>query len=173
MWDAAMKLFSNPGVQHEDLRQLFLVFKAAEVELPRSGFVFPSSALLDRAREAWQSPMATEASSSNTERQVSACLHRLGVPHERSVLCPGIERTIDIVLEIDGQRLALEVDGPTHFLKEPQRTLNGSTLLRNRMLRAYGWTVLSVPFFDWNFPTDEPRQREAYLRKLLAPYLAL
>ena len=107
---------------------------------------------------------------SDTEQQVSDCLHRLGIPHERSFLCAKSERTIDIAVELGGLRLALEVDGPTHFLKEPEHTLNGFTRFRNRMLAAHGWTVLSVPYFFWDFRT--PEQQDEYLHKVLSEYLS-
>ena len=164
IWDAAVKLFSDPGVPllEEELRQLFLVFKAAEVELPGSRFTFPSAPLLQRARDAW---LNSNTSTSDLETQVSDCLHRLGVPHRRNVLCTKSDRTIDFVIESGSYRFALEVDGPTHFLKVPERTPDGFTRFRDRMLRAHGWRVLSVPFYEWNFIPEA--QQDAYLRKLL------
>jgi len=41
------------------------------------------------------------------------------------------------------------------FLQEPPRTLDGSTQLRNRLLSAHGWTVVSVPHYEWNFLSYE------------------
>ena len=46
----------------------------------------------------------------------------------------------------DGQ-IALEVDGPQHFV---ERLPNGGMLLRNRLLEARGFRVISVPFYEWN-----------------------
>ncbi|KAG1677580.1 hypothetical protein FOA52_014478 [Chlamydomonas sp. UWO 241] len=54
--------------------------------------------------------------------------------------------SIDIAVHLpDGSRLAVEVDGPQHFLSSPSGRLNGATLLRNRLLEARGWRVVSVP----------------------------
>ena len=49
-------------------------------------------------------------------------------------------------------------------------TLDGPTRFRNRMLAAHGWTVLSVPFFEWNFLTEGEPEEDGYLCCLLAPY---
>ncbi|KAG1661634.1 hypothetical protein FOA52_007515 [Chlamydomonas sp. UWO 241] len=54
--------------------------------------------------------------------------------------------SIDIAVQLpDGGRLAVEVDGPSHFLSSLPGRLDGATLLRNRMLEARGWRVVSVP----------------------------
>ena len=42
-----------------------------------------------------------------------------------------------------GQKLAIEVDGPSHFLSDG-KTLNGNTVLRNRLLENRGWKVISI-----------------------------
>jgi hypothetical protein len=43
---------------------------------------------------------------------------------------------------------AVEVDGPSHFLGDC-RTPNGSTLLKRKQLGQLGYTVVSVPFWEW------------------------
>ena len=49
--------------------------------------------------------------------------------------------------ECEGREVALEVDGPHHFVG---RTVNGATALKRRQLRAAGWPLLSVPYWEWN-----------------------
>lgn len=46
-------------------------------------------------------------------------------------------------------RIAIEVDGPPHFSGN-SRTRLGRTEARDVLLRARGWQVLSVPYFEWN-----------------------
>ncbi|KAG1672115.1 hypothetical protein FOA52_001702 [Chlamydomonas sp. UWO 241] len=54
--------------------------------------------------------------------------------------------SIDIAVQLpDGSRLAVEVDGPHHFLSNQPGWLDGVTLLRNRLLKTRGWRVVSVP----------------------------
>ena len=45
-----------------------------------------------------------------------------------------------------------EVDGPTHYVTSSSGAvhLNGATQLRNRLLEARGWKVLSVPAKVWH-----------------------
>jgi hypothetical protein len=88
------------------------------------------------------------------------------VAHQRSFLCPECELTIDVAITAGGKRLAIEVDGPTHFLQQPQHAPNGSTLMRNRLLSAHGWTVVSVPHYEWDFlPVEE---HDEYMRQKLS-----
>ena len=67
------------------------------------------------------------------------------------------------------ERVAVEVDGPSHFLLPDHRgvrTPNGSTLLKRRLLERAGWRVIAVPFFEWDELRGEEAQR-AYLRSRL------
>jgi len=60
---------------------------------------------------------------------------------------------------------AVEVDGPFHFL-EDGRTPSGSTLLKRKQLGQLGYTVLPVPFWEWNaLKGEEAKQR--YLKDKL------
>ncbi|KAJ1489156.1 hypothetical protein T484DRAFT_3524169 [Baffinella frigidus] len=46
---------------------------------------------------------------------------------------------------------AVEVDGPTHFLKgESWREPSGSTLLKRTQLEQLGYTAVSVPYWEWD-----------------------
>ena len=46
-----------------------------------------------------------------------------------------------------GREVAVEVDGPSHFFG---RTPTGATALKRRQLRAAGWALLPVPYWEWN-----------------------
>ncbi|GFR41428.1 hypothetical protein Agub_g2115 [Astrephomene gubernaculifera] len=83
----------------------------------------------------------------------------------------GVCGTVDIVLELaGGRRVAVEVDGPWHFLaNHPHtRTKDGSTQLRDRHLeRVFGaGNVVSVPYWEWN-ELKGAEAREQYLCNLL------
>lgn len=47
-----------------------------------------------------------------------------------------------------GKKIAVEVDGPFHFSVNTNSPL-GQTMIRRRLLRAVGWTVISVPYHTW------------------------
>ena len=72
-------------------------------------------------------------------------------------------------LALPSSRIAIEVDGPFHFLQPDDRGVrksNGPTLLKRRLLAAAGWRVISVPFYEWDGLTINEQQ--AYLEKAVA-----
>jgi very-short-patch-repair endonuclease len=87
----------------------------------------------------------------------------MGVAHANERWCERAERSIDIVIE-GAVPVALEVDGPWHFLQDGRP--DGSTLLRNRTLAAHGWRVVVVDHRVWDDLTSQ-QQQEEYLRGLL------
>ena len=87
----------------------------------------------------------------------------MGMAHTNERWCDRAERSIDIAIE-GAVPVALEVDGPWHFLQDGRP--DGSTALRDRMLAAHGWRVVVVDYRLW-IEQKTPEQREAYLRGLL------
>jgi hypothetical protein len=60
---------------------------------------------------------------------------------------------------------AVEVDGPSHFLADV-RTPSGSTLLKRKHLRQLGYTVVPVPFWEWEALRDKEAKRRYIEDKL-------
>ena len=88
------------------------------------------------------------------------------------------ERTgYSLDLALASERVAVEVDGPSHFLGPDGRgPPNGQTLLKRRLLRAAGWRLVSVPFYEWDdlsvrgageSEDDVRRRQRAYLERAL------
>ena len=147
---------------HLHARQLYLAYQMAAVERP--GLLpAPDPELLAAARKSWFD--AIVEGSSRLHEQVSACLARMGLAHTNERWCERAERLIDIAIEGAGAPVALEVDGPTHFLQDGRQ--DGRSQLRNRMLAAHGWRVVVVDYREWN-ALQTQSQREEYLRRLLA-----
>ena len=119
--------------------------------------------MLVAARKSWIDGMDDRSSWFHAD--VSACLTHMGVAHANEHWCERAERSIDIVIEGAGTPIALEVDGPSHFLQDGRQ--DGRTQLRNRMLAAHGWRVEVVGYREWNGLKNRA-QREEYLRRLLA-----
>ena len=141
-------------------QQMYQAYQAAATERP--GLLSePAPELLAALRKSWIEGMGD--TSSRLHAQVSACLTSMGVAHVNERWCERAERSIDIV--VDGAKpVALEVDGPMHFLQDGRQ--DGSTQLRNRMLAANGWRVVLVDYRKWNGLTQS--QQEEYVRALLA-----
>ena len=58
--------------------------------------------------------------------------------------------SIDALVTLkDGQKVAVEVDGPSHFLGRSEQP-NGATLLKRRQLRHFEWHLVSVPYWAWD-----------------------
>lgn len=75
-----------------------------------------------------------------------------------------LERTgysVDALVEIDGEDIAVEVDGPSHFIG---RRPTGSTMLkRSQIKNLEDVALVSVPYFEW----EEHSRKEEYIRALL------
>jgi hypothetical protein len=122
-----------------------------------------------RAATAWRA-QSEETQVSRLQRDVSHALFSgLGVPHTLEKRLPGGLASVDIAIEPPGERalkIALEADGPRHYLRNRLRQPRGGTLLRNRLLAALGWHVVVVPYYDWPDGFDA---RVTFLRSTLAP----
>eukprot|EP01023_Acetabularia_acetabulum_P013683 TRINITY_DN16606_c0_g1_i2.p1 TRINITY_DN16606_c0_g1~~TRINITY_DN16606_c0_g1_i2.p1 ORF type:complete len:616 (-),score=111.09 TRINITY_DN16606_c0_g1_i2:126-1937(-) len=85
--------------------------------------------------------------------------------------------SVDILLRSDsGKRIAIEVDGPFHFTRggesDPQGEWQGGDLMgptagRNLLLNELGYTLVSVPYFEWQ-PLNAFEKREYLMKKLAA-----
>ena len=92
-------------------------------------------------------------------------LRALGADVREEFRCEASGYSIDALVEFDGKRVALEVDGPSHFVGRSQQP-TGATLLKQRQLRHLDWQLASVPYWEW----DQQRQRDGrkqYLRARL------
>lgn len=45
------------------------------------------------------------------------------------------------------EKIAIEINGPSHYIHDTEMVF-GNEILRRHLLRARGWTVLTVPYFD-------------------------
>mmetsp|Transcript_32563 Transcript_32563/g.71437 ORF Transcript_32563/g.71437 Transcript_32563/m.71437 type:complete len:256 (-) Transcript_32563:432-1199(-) len=121
-------------------------------------------ALLKRAKRSF---VEAAPHPSRMQRSVAKALEALGFETRLE------ERTregysIDLmVLTRDGRSIAVEVDGPSHFLEE-SRTPTGATQLKRRQLRSFGHALVSLPFWEWEAlhdkdPSERRRKQRQYL----------
>ena len=108
------------------------------------------------------------------QRQAEGTLAAIGLPPRSEVLTP-LGYSLDAVIEVDGTEVAVEVDGPSHFVGQ---TPTGATALKRRQLRAAGWSLVVVPYWEWNALGREnddlattTAAREDYMRRALSPYV--
>lgn len=92
---------------------------------------------------------------------------------------PATGYSVDILLRGKGvkkqfeQGVAVEVDGPRHFVAHAATgaaSYAGFTVLKHRLLRSTGLVVVSVPYFQWQRAKSR-ETRALLIRNLLAPYI--
>ena len=105
---------------------------------------------------------------SRLQRSVADSLATVKPRFAEEYLEPRTGYSLDLALP--SSRVAVEVDGPSHFLLTDGRGVrkpNGPTLLKRRLLAAAGWRVISVPFFAWD-GLRSAGERQAYLEWVVA-----
>lgn len=75
--------------------------------------------------------------------------------------------SIDVRMLWEGEYVGVEVDGPSHFLTGcGGRSPTGATTLKRRQLRALGWQVVVVPYFEWDKLTSAAARYQYLSSKL-------
>jgi len=102
---------------------------------------------------------------SKLQDDVVSILSSIGLQPQEEVLMKSGYR-VDAVVEVNGKQVAIEVDGPSHFI---DRELTGSTILKQRQVAALdGMQVVSVPYWEWNnLKKDSKKKKQQYLRLLM------
>jgi very-short-patch-repair endonuclease len=130
---------------------------------------------LEECRSSWlrqvQEVSTAAARASKRQRVVYALLQELPLQWQQD---PAVgETTEDGCFSIDiaavtakGTKLAIEVDGPGHYLR-PGYWLDGPTKARDLALKARGYKVISIPYYEWRKLNTE-QQRRYLLSKVVA-----
>jgi hypothetical protein len=142
------------------LTQLFQAHLTSQLLGPT--LVALPSPILREAMKAY-TEQAPKHTISNDQREVGESLHRLGISYEVEYIAADGLPSID--LAIVGRRIALELDGPSHFTTNTLEPL-GHIRMRGRLLSAMGWHVVSIPCFEWS-RLRQPFERDAYVLALL------
>eukprot|EP00300_Choanocystis_sp_HF-7_P007855 c15547_g1_i2.p1 GENE.c15547_g1_i2~~c15547_g1_i2.p1 ORF type:complete len:367 (+),score=58.91 c15547_g1_i2:303-1403(+) len=73
--------------------------------------------------------------------------------------------SVDIAVRLNGQEqpIAIEVQGPKHFMVNSPTHMDGRTRFKIGVLRSQGWRVISVPFLEWSSRSSV--ERELHLRR--------
>lgn len=64
-----------------------------------------------------------------------------------------------IDVAIPSKKIAIEVDGPNHFIA-PSREYTMTSQSKHRILTKKGWKVISIPFFVNETSSDAPKIEE-------------
>ena len=101
---------------------------------------------------------------SKLQDDVISQLSSMGLELEEEVLTKSGYR-LDAFVEVNGKKIGIEVDGPTHFIG---RNPNGSTILKHRQIpNLDNIPVVSVPYWEWYEFKKDSDKKQQYLRDLL------
>ncbi|KAK9842858.1 hypothetical protein WJX74_003528 [Apatococcus lobatus] len=151
-WDMLMGKFTElaeelPEEGLTQVYQAYLLVKLGSVNAEGSA----PPGLLERAHEMWKKS-ATHVRVSFLHRDVSRVLTMLG--HEHFIEQMTEDRLFSMDISLAREKVCIEVDGPHHFSANTLRP-SGENLARQRLLRARGWAVVSIPFFKWSDKDDD------------------
>ena len=137
----------------------------------------------------WTLEKARDKISSARHRSLSQCLQLMGVEHYNEH-----DEDIDVAIvlkknaawthqtqandeNLENVSVAVEFDGPNHFTREQDKSGNqppkkpralGHTVLKYRLLKKQGWTVVRVPYFEFDkIPFWASMERQRYLQRKL------
>ena len=125
------------------------------------------------------SDVATDHLNSEAQMDVSQILSDLGLPHEQEVLpwkhtdldLPFQTEMLAIDLAVEKLMIAIEFDGPTHFVKVLGEGLveveNGPTQAKRRFLERLGWKVVNIPYFEYAKYRKTGQNMAAFIKRQL------
>jgi hypothetical protein len=144
--------------------------QGAGPRLARAARRFPP-ALLAACEAYWRASVAPASSVSGFQLQVDGCARAMGLSPQLEHATPDGLLRVDLCLQLGGRLVALEADGPSHFMAHGPRRRRGHTVLRDRLLAARGYLVVSVRQQDWASLASQDERAE-HLRRLLERALA-
>ncbi|KAL0417351.1 UNVERIFIED_CONTAM: RAP domain-containing protein, chloroplastic [Sesamum latifolium] len=140
--------------------QLSLVNQCLKLEYPHLQLSLPNE-LENKIARAGQTKKFNQKVTSSFQKEVARLLVSTGLDWVKEYNVEGY--TLDAVL-VD-QKVALEIDGPTHFSRNSAIPL-GHTMLKRRFITAAGWKLISVSHQEWEELQGEVEQLD-YLRRIL------
>lgn len=144
--------------------QVHLVNQCLKLESQHHQLALKSD-LEDKIARARRTSKYNKQVTSSFQKEVARLLVCTGLDWVREYVVDGY--TLDAVL-ID-KKVALEIDGPSHFSRNSGVPL-GHTCLKRRYIAAIGWNLVSVPHQEWEELRGEFEQME-YLRTLLNDHI--
>ena len=171
-------------IQLEHAHQLWQALFLMETEAP-SVVADIESWFRDTLKTKWLQEKSRPKISSARHKALSKVLTDMGVAHfnehdEDIDVAIVLKQAASWTHETDrmsldgGMRVAVEFDGPNHFTRildttsrEAPRPL-GHSILKYRLLKRQGWTVVRVPYYEFDrIPFWASMERQRYVQRLL------
>ena len=110
--------------------------------------------------------VSEDSRQSRFQDDVVSSLSSMGLQPQEEVLMESGYR-VDAVVEVNREQIAVEIDGPSHFIGR-SRELTGSTILKHRQVASVdGMQVVSVPYWEWDKLNKDGDKKQHYLQDLL------
>ena len=103
--------------------------------------------------------------SSNFHLDCVLHLQLLGLEHQNEININGLY--CDVYLP--DKNIIIEINGPSHYTHLNNEPL-GRTVFKSRLLKAMGYIVKTIPYWDWD-DMDNSEEKKTYLLNLLKYYM--
>ncbi len=115
--------------------------------------------------------LADNTRMSALQRMVAETLQQIGACVQQEAVDARSGYSIDCLVlgwqDHKNVKIAVEVDGPSHFIRKSGeshgRSANGATMMKRRHLALLGYSVVPVPYWEWN-ELKGTQAKKAYLR---------
>lgn len=144
--------------------QVHIANQCLKLEYPHLELSLQSD-LEEKIARAGKTKRFNEKTTSSFQKEVARLLVSTGLDWVKEYVVDGF--TLDAVL-VD-RKVALEIDGPTHFSRNLGVPL-GHTMLKRRYIAAAGWKIISVSHQEWEQLQGEFEMLE-YLRRILQDHI--
>ncbi|XP_010672528.2 RAP domain-containing protein, chloroplastic [Beta vulgaris subsp. vulgaris] len=144
--------------------QVYLANQCLKVEYPHLQLSLRSD-VEEKIARAGRTRRFNQKVTSSFQKEVARVLFGTGLEWVREYALDAY--TLDAAL-ID-KRVALEIDGPTHFSRNSGVPL-GHTVLKRRYVAASGWDIVSVVHQEWQ-ELEGSGEQEEYLRQILKDHV--
>ncbi|XP_009415028.2 RAP domain-containing protein, chloroplastic [Musa acuminata AAA Group] len=140
--------------------QVHLVNQCLKLQCPHLGLSLRSD-LEEKISRAVKTKRFNQKTTSSFQKEVARLLVSTGLDWVKEYMVDGY--TLDAVLV--EEKLAFEIDGPTHFSRNLGTPL-GHTILKRRYIADAGWNLVSLSLQEWEELQGGFEQLE-YLRRIL------